>query len=161
MELLKLAVQIAIGLAAGGFTAAGYFAVITSVGMINRIVDVTNTKAYIPYFEEVIIWGASLGNVWFIFDLPLPAGMPGAVLYGLLSGMFIGLFAVSLAENTCWVQDCFVPYWQHPSVCRTLPPFPRNVPSMHWMVWKSYWIPDMGERMTVLAATKRRNRKSI
>ena len=72
MELLKLAVQIAIGLAAGGFTAAGYFAVITSVGMINRIVDVTNTKAYIPYFEEVIIWGASLGNVWFIFDLPLP-----------------------------------------------------------------------------------------
>ena len=30
-----------------------------------------------------------------------------------------------------------------PSVCRTLPPFPRNVPSMHWMVWKSYWIPDM------------------
>ena len=66
MELLKLAVQIAIGLAAGGFTAAGYFAV---------------------------------GNVWFIFDLPLPAGMPGAVLYGLLSGMFIGLFAVSLAEN--------------------------------------------------------------
>ena len=71
MELLKLAVQIAIGLAAGGFTAAGYFAVITSVGMINRIVDVTNTKAYIPYFEEVIIWGASLGNVWFIFDLPL------------------------------------------------------------------------------------------
>ena len=84
MELLKLAVQIAIGLAAGGFTAAGYFAVITSVGMINRIVDVTNTKAYIPYFEEVIIWGASLGNVWFIFDLPLPTGMPGAVLYGLL-----------------------------------------------------------------------------
>ena len=73
MELLKLAVQIAIGLAAGGFTAAGYFAVITSVGMINRIVDVTNTKAYIPYFEEVIIWGASLGNVWFIFD-PAAAG---------------------------------------------------------------------------------------
>ena len=67
--------------------------------MYKRQVDVTNTKAYIPYFEEVIIWGASLGNVWFIFDLPLPAGMPGAVLYGLLSGMFIGLFAVSLAEN--------------------------------------------------------------
>ena len=60
MELLKLAVQIAIGLAAGGFTAAGYFAVITSVGMINRIVDVTNTKAYIPYFEEVIIWAHPL-----------------------------------------------------------------------------------------------------
>ena len=74
MELLKLAVQIAIGLAAGGFTAAGYFAVITSVGMINRIVDVTNTKAYIPYFEEVIIWGASLGNVWFIFDLRVRIG---------------------------------------------------------------------------------------
>ena len=106
MELLKLAVQIAIGLAAGGFTAAGYFAVITSVGMINRIVDVTNTKAYIPYFEEVIIWGASLGNVWFIFDLPLPAGMPGAVLYGLLSGMFIGCLA--LLSRRCWTVFLFL-----------------------------------------------------
>jgi stage V sporulation protein AB len=92
MELLKLAVQIAIGLAAGGFTAAGYFAVITSVGMINRIVDVTNTKAYIPYFEEVIIWGASLGNVWFIFDLPLPAGMRRYIRanYTITSGPFTG-----------------------------------------------------------------------
>ena len=43
MELLKLAVQIAIGLAAGGFTAAGYFAVITSVGMINRIPNTGNS----------------------------------------------------------------------------------------------------------------------
>lgn len=99
MQAVKLAAEAGIGLAAGGFTAAGYFAVITSVGMINRIVDVTNTKAYIPYIENLIILGAALGNVWFIFDLPLPVGMAGGLAYGLLSGMFIGLFAVSLAEN--------------------------------------------------------------
>lgn len=98
-EIIKLAAEAGIGLAAGGFTAAGYFAVITSVGMINRIVDVTDTKPYIPYIEDIIILGASLGNVWFIFDLSLPLGIAGALLYGLLAGMFIGLFAVSLAEN--------------------------------------------------------------
>lgn len=98
-SIFKILVEMMIGLSAGGFTAAGYFAVITSVGMINRIVDVTNTKEHIPFFEEVIILGASVGNIVFILDLNVPLGMIGAILYGLLSGMFIGLFAVSLAEN--------------------------------------------------------------
>lgn len=97
--VFKILLEILIGLSAGGFTAAGYFAVITSVGMMNRVADVTNTKQYLPYFEEVIIWGASLGNAFFIFNWKLSIGTVGAVLYGLLSGMFIGLFAVCLAEN--------------------------------------------------------------
>lgn len=98
-SMLKIFIEILIGLSAGGFTAAGYFAVITSVGMINRIVDVTNTKEYIPFFEEIIILGASIGNFIYILDLIVPLGTVGAVLYGLLSGMFIGLFAVCLAES--------------------------------------------------------------
>ena len=98
-QILKLAAELVIGLSAGGFTAAGYFAVITSVGMINRIVDVANIKQHIPFIEEIIILGASLGNLFFILDLHLPLGIVGVVLYGLLSGMFIGLFAVCLAEG--------------------------------------------------------------
>lgn len=98
-QILKLAAELVIGLSAGGFTAAGYFAVITSVGMINRIVDVANIKQHIPFMEEIIILGASLGNLFFILDLHLPLGIVGVVLYGLLSGMFIGLFAVCLAES--------------------------------------------------------------
>lgn len=98
-SMLKILIEILIGLSAGGFTAAGYFAVITSVGMINRIVEVTNTKKYIPFLEEIIILGAFVGNIIFILDLKVSLGMAGAVLYGLLSGMFIGLFAVCLAEN--------------------------------------------------------------
>lgn len=99
MDILKLLAELSIGLSAGGFTAAGYFAVITSVGMINRVVDVTNTKQYIPFFEEIIILGASLGNLAFVLDLHLPFGTVGALLYGLFAGMFIGLFAVCLAES--------------------------------------------------------------
>lgn len=98
-QILKLAAELVIGLSAGGFTAAGYFAVIISVGMINRIVDVANIKQHIPFIEEIIILGASLGNLFFILDLHLPLGMAGALLYGLLAGMFIGLFAVCLAES--------------------------------------------------------------
>lgn len=98
-NIFKILLEVMIGLSAGGFTAAGYFAVITSVGIINRVVDVTSTKQYIPYYEEVIIWGAAIGNAFFIFNWKLPVGLVGTVLYGLLSGMFIGLFAVCLAEN--------------------------------------------------------------
>lgn len=89
-----------LGIAAGGFTAAGFFAVITSVGVINRMVDVTKTEKHIFLFEEMIILGVSLGNLTSLFPICLPEfGIAGSVLFSLLSGMFLGLFAICLAEN--------------------------------------------------------------
>jgi stage V sporulation protein AB len=98
-NIAKLLLEILFGFSAGSLTAAGFFAVVTSVGMINRIADVSNTKQHIILLEEMIIWGAAAGNIYSLFPLKLPIGIVGVVLYGLASGMFIGLFSVSLAEN--------------------------------------------------------------
>ena len=91
MYWLKLFLEIVIGIAAGSFTAAGLFAVINSIQIINRIADVTNTKNIITFYEEIVTWGAILGNA-------IPLGIVGSVSFGLFSGMYIGLFLVSLAE---------------------------------------------------------------
>ncbi len=47
----------------------------------------------------MIIIGAGLGNIWNIFDLPLHAGVAGLLIYGLVSGIFIGTFLICLAET--------------------------------------------------------------
>lgn len=45
------------GLAAGAVTAAGYFALITSVGMINRAAASTGTTKGIFFYENVCYLG--------------------------------------------------------------------------------------------------------
>ena len=93
MLILKIAGLIAVG------AAAGLVALISSIGLINRYADVTDTKEHIMLYEEMIIIGAGLGNIWDIFDLPLHAGVAGLLIYGLVSGIFIGTFLICLAET--------------------------------------------------------------
>ena len=75
--LIKILFIILIGLSAGGVTATGLFALISSIGLINRYADVTNTTESIMLYEEMIIFGAGIGNIWYIFELPIKLGVAG------------------------------------------------------------------------------------
>lgn len=97
--LIKILFIILIGLSAGGVTATGLFALISSIGLINRYADVTNTTESIMLYEEMIIFGAGIGNIWYIFELPIKLGVAGVILYGAVSGIFIGTFLICLAET--------------------------------------------------------------
>ena len=83
--LIKILFIILIGLSAGGVTATGLFALISSIGLINRYADVTNTTESIMLYEEMIIFGAGIGNIWYIFELPIKLGVAGVILYGAVS----------------------------------------------------------------------------
>ena len=96
---MRLAEVIVFGLCAGAITSAGVFSLISSIGLINRYADVTDTKNHIILYEECLIVGAALGNVIFIFGISIPVGVIGCAVYGLISGMFIGTFLVCLAET--------------------------------------------------------------
>lgn len=101
MNILKIVMLAVFGAAAGGLTAAGYFAVITSIGLINRVADVSHTKQRLLLFEEAIIFGAVAGNILSVFPIGGIFSSGGfIVLYGVVAGMFIGLFVVCLAETT-------------------------------------------------------------
>lgn len=87
------------GLAAGAVTAAGYFALITSVGMINMAAASTGTTKSIFFYEECLLFGVVTGNCLSMFNISIDIGTAGIVMYGVFSGMFIGLLVVSLAET--------------------------------------------------------------
>lgn len=80
-------------------TAAGYFALITSVGMINRAAASTGTTKSIFFYEECLLFGVVTGNCLSMFNISIDIGTAGIVMYGVFSGMFIGLLVVSLAET--------------------------------------------------------------
>ncbi|MDD6234476.1 MAG: stage V sporulation protein AB [Lachnospiraceae bacterium] len=87
------------GLGAGAVTAGGYFAVVTSVGVVTRFAQYTNTADRIRLYESLIMTGAILGNILFVFGPQL--GIWGGVLavFGLFAGIFTGCFLMSLAET--------------------------------------------------------------
>jgi len=91
-------VLILFGSVSGGITAAGLFSLITSVGIINRYADVTGTKDRVFLYEECIIWGASIANALFVLQVHLNLGKYACVGFGIIAGIFVGTFLISLAE---------------------------------------------------------------
>ncbi len=98
-----IAAAVLFGLCGGIVTAGGYFAVINSIGMMNRAASVTRTRSHMLLYEDIIVIGVIVGTVLSVFEvnffLSTLAGGVIAAVYGIFSGMFIGLFVVSLAEN--------------------------------------------------------------
>ena len=86
------------GFAGGLVVAAGVFAFITLLGVINRLASKTSTAKHIVIYENMVILGGVLGNTWLVYQWDIPFGMIGLVLFGLFSGMFIGCQAMALAE---------------------------------------------------------------
>lgn len=103
MIVLKMIIGVLFGLCGGLATAAGYFAVINSIGMLNRAASVTKTRDKLMLIEDVVVLGAVSGTFLSLYNgtfrlISVVSGGLG-LIYGLFAGMFIGLFVVSLAEN--------------------------------------------------------------
>jgi stage V sporulation protein AB len=88
-----------IGLGSGFVIAAGVFALISSVGIVTRLVGKTHTGKYIKIYEDCITLGGTVGSLIYIYHLRIPVGIVGCGIFGLFSGIFTGVLAMSLAEN--------------------------------------------------------------
>lgn len=87
-----------IGFAGGVVVAAGVFAFITLLGVINRLASKTKTAKYIKVYEVMVILGGIIGNTWFVYQLTVPFGVILLLIFGFFSGIFIGCQAMALAE---------------------------------------------------------------
>lgn len=88
-----------VGVASGGAVAAGTFAFLVMLGVIPRMIGKSKTAPDILLYENAIILGGIIGNIYSVFlDLNLPLGHPLLVLYGISAGIFVGCNAMALAE---------------------------------------------------------------
>jgi stage V sporulation protein AB len=87
-----------IGLTSGFTVAGGAFAFITALSIIPRIVAKTHTARKLLFYENLIFFGALLGNILTIFFIKLPLGPVFLVLYGVATGIYTGCTLMALAE---------------------------------------------------------------
>ena len=98
MTVIQYSVLILIGLASGFAVASGVFAFITMLGIIPRLAARTNTANHVVWYETMIIAGGALGNIWIVFEIPMPLTSIFLAVYGLFAGVYVGCLVMALAE---------------------------------------------------------------
>ena len=87
-----------LGLASGLAVAGGMFALLMALGVVSRFAGKTHTAASVMRYEDAAALGGIFGNLFSIYQFPIPVGVPGAALFGFLSGVFTGAWAMALTE---------------------------------------------------------------
>ena len=88
-----------IGLSAGLIVAGGLFAFLASLGVVGDIADRTHTGEHILLYEDAATLGGMIGNLLFIDRLQIPGGVWFQTVFGTFTGIFVGCWALSLAET--------------------------------------------------------------
>lgn len=114
--LLKQIFMAFAGLSFGMIASGGVFTVFVSVGLVPRFAGKTQTADKILFYEGCICWGTIIGCIITVFDKRLQLGhyivdngilaasywrlIGGTALsiFGLFAGMFVGCFAIAIAE---------------------------------------------------------------
>lgn len=86
--------------AASGFTvAAALFALIATIGVLNRLAQVTHSAKHIRWYEVCFMAGGIIGNVLYVYQWPVPVGLSAVMgFFGLFIGIYVGCFIGALAE---------------------------------------------------------------
>lgn len=87
-----------IGLCAGVIIAGGMVGLLIGLSIVPRYAGITHTAEHILLYEDMTLLGTVLGNVYFLFQFPIPLGTPFLIFYGVFSGIFLGSWILALAE---------------------------------------------------------------
>lgn len=104
------------GICFGVLTAAGVFTVLSAVSLVPRFIGKTHSAKEIRLYENMIIYGTTIGGVFsvagdelrlgmfFLGTVGVPEGIWMTIAYfilavgGLFSGMLVGCLALAIAE---------------------------------------------------------------
>ena len=87
-----------IGLSAGAAVAGGLFSFIIGLGVVSVFADRTHTGECILLYEDSVELGGILGNIFSIYQIAIPGGQWLAAIFGIFTGIFVGCWAMALAE---------------------------------------------------------------
>ena len=87
-----------IGLTAGVVVAGGLFSFIIELGVVADFADRTHTADKILLYEDCVAVGGIVGNLMSVFQIHISGGMWLLPIFGLLTGVFVGCWAMALAE---------------------------------------------------------------
>lgn len=86
------------GLSFGLAISAGLFAFLIGLGVVSDFADRTHTGKYVTLYEDCIVLGGILGNLFWIYEAEFLKGGWLLAGFGLLSGIFVGCWSMALAD---------------------------------------------------------------
>lgn len=105
MEAGKQILLALIGLSAGIAVAGGLFSFIVELGVVADFADRTHTGNKVLLYENGVALGGIIGNFIYVFRVNFPSALSaiGADrillgIFGMLAGVFVGCWAMALAE---------------------------------------------------------------
>lgn len=103
-----------LGLCAGLSVASGVFTVFTAVGLVPRFAEHTRSGNRIMLYENMIILGCFLGNLFSLFGRFFGLSLQGVWAWILLgaSGLFVGIYVGTLAISIAEMLDA-IPIMAH------------------------------------------------
>lgn len=98
MTLVMLVLLIIVGISSGAVIASGLFSFIISLGIVSKFADRTRTGDKVLIYENAVALGGITGSFLFIFRVGMPFAYVFMPLIGLSAGIFVGCWAMSIAE---------------------------------------------------------------
>lgn len=86
------------GLSGGIVVGAGVVALLSLVGIVPRLAQVSKSLRYINYYETLLVIGAFLGGIISLGNIELNLNGVVVVISGISYGIFVGMFSSGLAE---------------------------------------------------------------
>ncbi len=87
-----------IGISFGITAAGGLFAFIVELGVVADFADRTHTGKKIKIYEDCIAAGGITGTILSLFPITFQVGKIVLLVLGLFAGIFVGCWAMALAE---------------------------------------------------------------
>lgn len=98
-EIVQWIVLGVIGFSGGLAVAGGVFAFISMLKVIPRLADRLGQASRIYQVETLIALGGLVGAILTVYQVHIPLGWPGMIIFGLFAGVFVGCLAMALAES--------------------------------------------------------------
>ena len=77
-----------VGLSGGMVVATALAAIIIGLGIIPRYAGITHTGHNLLLYEDALILGTFLGNIFYLYQIHVPFGHWGLAVIGIFIGMF-------------------------------------------------------------------------
>lgn len=89
---------VVLGLSGGITVGAGVFAFFTVLGVLVRVIDISETEVYGGTYKIAIILGSLISTYIYIFRIGMNIGKGWLIVIGLYMGIFVGMVSSALAE---------------------------------------------------------------
>lgn len=98
MMLIHAVLLILIGLAGGLIVGSGLVALITVLGLVPRLTQITKTHRFIHLYQYMIVFGSIFWTWMGMSELHFHLNPTLAGVHGFFAGIFVGMLAAALTE---------------------------------------------------------------